>query len=483
MSESPDPTRAELGPGEAILKVETGIRGLDEILCGGLPVGRTTLLSGGPGTGKTLLATEFLYRGATAGAPGVLVSFEEPVGQVRANAAAVGMDLASLEEGGALRVVHAPTPHGAVRAGEFDIHGFLATLEGHIAHIDARRVVIDAIDVLMRIFADPEREREQLYLFPEWVRDRGLTVILTAKSGDEAQLVYPFLDYMADCVILLDQRMERQVRTRRLTVVKYRGSGFLPNESPYVLSPEGVVLMPVSMMSLQQPERHERISSGSEALDALLGGGYFRGSCVLIGGPSGSGKSTLGCLFSAAACRRGERVLYVSFEESVATLTREMCSVGVDLETPAQDGEFRVHAAVPESAGTEEHLLRILRTMEAWAPRHVVVDAISACERMGSQDAAFDFCVHLLTACRARGITCVYTHQSSAATTALRIAGHALSSLFDALIVLTYHDDGRELTRRLLIVKSRGGAHSMRHQEFAITAEGIVFADAGQEGE
>ncbi|NLF30281.1 MAG: circadian clock protein KaiC [Planctomycetes bacterium] len=462
-------------PGRPIEKVPTGIAGLDEVLLGGLPVGRTTLVGGGPGTGKTVLALEFLHRGALAGAPGVFVSFEERVNDLRANAGAMGMELSPLEAAGKLRLVHAAVPHDAVYAGQFDIQGLLAMLEGHTAAVGAGRLVIDAIDVLMRVFGDPDRERQELHILHQWLRDRGLTALLTAKAGGEGMRTYPFLDFMADCVLLLDQRIERQVRTRRLNVVKYRGSGFLSNEYPYVLSERGIVVMPISSASLRQAVVAERVSSGDAAFDALLGGGFQRGSCILLAGPSGAGKTTLAGIFVQAACRRGEGVLYVSFEEAATTLTGNLRSVGIDVQTPADAGMLQIVTALPEAMGVEQHLLRVYDAIESSDPRHIVIDAISACRRMGSEQAAFDFCARLVTTCKQRGITCLYTNQTSDPRDVVELTGLGLSSLVDTLIALPFHDDGQRLRRRMVVIKSRGSAHSTGYQDFAITDNGPVF--------
>ena len=233
--------------------------------------------------------------------PRPLQEGSERADDLRANAAAMGMDLAALEAAGTLRSVFAPVPHGAVRTGDFEIRGLLAILDGHTRQIGAQRLVLDAIDVLMRIFGYPHREHEELYVLNDWLRERGFTTILTVKSDRETGQAYPFLDCMADCVLLLDQRIDRQVRTRRLNVVKYRGSAFLSNEYPYVLSPRGVVLMPVSSASLEQKTVGRRVSSGSDALDAILGGGYFQGSCILLSGPSSAGSGATPSR-SASAC-------------------------------------------------------------------------------------------------------------------------------------------------------------------------------------
>lgn len=469
----------------SIAKTRTGIRGLDTILYGGLPAGRTTLLSGGPGAGKTVLAMEILYRGALAGEPGVFVSFEEQSEEIRANAAAMGMDIAALEGAGKLKVLHADVPHGAIRAGEFNIKGLLAIIEGLTRAIGARRIVMDALDVLMRIFGDPEREREEMYLLNDWLRQRGMTVFLTVKANPAGEQIYPFLDFMADCVLYLDQRMQWQVRTRRLNVLKYRGSDFMGNEHPYVLSSSGVVLMPISSISLAYPSTGGRISSGNDELDAVLDGGFRRGTCILLAGASGTGKTTLACTMVRSACAQGEKALYVSFEESPEALQDEMLSAGIDLRPVLEEGSLSILSAMPESAGVEHHLLNIFDTIEAFAPKHVIVDAISACRRMGSEMAAFDFLVRLLTFCRVRGVTCFFTNQTAEAEQALEISGIGISSLVDTLLVLRYVDDGRRITRRLLVIKSRGAQHSMQYHGFSINGDGLKLdfqANAGGAG-
>ncbi len=480
MPDDPGSNYAATSVGAPLRKVATGVAGLDIILDGGLPMGRTTVVCGGPGAGKTVLTMEFLFRGAEAGSPGVFLSFEESAEDLRANAASMGMDLGALEAAGMLRVVHAAVPHGAVRSGQFDIQGMLAILDGHTREIDAGFVVIDAIDVLMRVFGDPEKEREELYVFHDWLRQRGLTALLTVKAGPGPRQVYPFLDYMADCVLLLDQRMHEQVRTRRLKVVKYRGSRFLGNEHPFVLSGDGMVLLPLAVATLDREADGEHVSSGSEAFDRRLGGGYLRGSCIVLAGPAGVGKTTLACLFAQAACRRGEKVLYVGLEEAAPTVVRGMAGVGIDLAGHVDDKTLEFLTTIPESRGIEEHLVEILRRIETFEPRHLIVDAISACERMGSRGAAFDFCVRLLTACRQQGITCLYINQVGEAADILRITGMNISSLVDTLVAMSYQDDGTRLSRRLLVVKSRGAKHSMAYHPYAVTDRGIEFLDAAE---
>ena len=460
-------------PGASIPKTPTRIRGLDDILAGGLPVGRITLFSGGPGAGKTGLSVEFLYRCAASGEPGVLVSFEERAEGLHANAAAMGMDTRDLEAAGRFKIVHAAIPRHAVASGDFDIQGLLAVLDGHARSIEATCIVIDAIDALMRVFGDPEREREELHALLDWFRTRGLTAVLTAKSDPSGRQIYPFLDYMADCVLYLDQRFEGQVRTRRLQVIKYRGSGFLPNEHPYIIGRGGFVFMPVSSTSLTNKALGEPISSGNESLDAILGGGYLRGACVLLSGASGTGKTTLACTFVRRACRNDERVLFIGLEQSEEALVAEMRSVGLDLTAHLKAGRLTILTAMPESAGVEFHLARFLDALADIRPRHLVVDAVSACRRMGSDKAAFEFLVRLLTACKDRGVTCFCTNQVADHLCPTEVGGIEIASLMDALIALKYAAGEREIRRRLLVIKSRGAAHSMRHHEMIISDAGV----------
>jgi circadian clock protein KaiC len=457
-------------------KAPTGIRGLDDVLLGGVPAGRTTLLTGGPGTGKTVVGVEFAYRGALAGEPAVVVSFEERADALRQNAATMGFDLAALEAAGALRVIDLELPTAAVRSGDFDISGLLAILGTQVEEIEARRILVDAIDQVVGRFVDAERERDQLTELQRWLRDRRLTALLTLKAAPGGELTYPHLAFLTDCVLHLDQRMEDQVRTRRLRVLKYRGSGFLSNEYPYVVTPNGVVVMPVSMIELEQPPPEARISSGDAVLDELLAGGFRAGTAVLIAGPTGAGKTTLASLFARAACSRAEPVLYVSFEEAEVSLMRTVRSAGIDLGSAVEDGCLRIHAAMPEGRGVEEHLLAIVSALEEHHARHLVVDAISACRRIGSSRAAFDFLVRLMAEARRRHVTCIFTNQTPQLDEAHRIANVGISSLIDTVLVIRYVTRDGAFQRRLQVLKSRGSAHSNHFHRLDITDGGIVLS-------
>jgi circadian clock protein KaiC len=472
MKESVIAAQAEAGCRTAIAKLATDIRGLDCILEGGLPQGRTTIVNGGPGTGKTVLAMEFLYRGAMTGEPGVFLSFEERVEDLRANAAAMGMDLAALEKTGRLKVVHAEIPLDAVQSGDFTIQGLLAILQAHTRTLKAKRVALDAVDVLTRIFRDPQREREEMHVLHQWLIEHGVTTVLTVKQIGETP-EYPFFEFMADCVLRLDQRMAGQVRTRRLCVLKYRGSHFLSNEHPYVISRTGIVLMPVSSMTMARSFSAERVSAGNETLNGILNGGYPRGSCILIAGPSGVGKTSLACTFAREACRRGENTLYVSYETSQPSLCAEMLGAGIDLKAALDAGKLRILGVFPESKPVEEHLLQIMDAIDTCAVRHLVLDAVSACERMGSEQGAFDFLVRLIAICKSREITCLLTNQTTDQVPITSLSGMGIASLVDTLIGLRYADDGWNLRRRLVVVKSRGTPHSPAYHDLAITDQGV----------
>jgi circadian clock protein KaiC len=463
--------------------VQTQISGLDEVLEGGFPRGRTTLASGGPGSGKTVLGLEFLCAGALTGEPGVFVTFEERAKAVRQNALAMGWDLAALEKAGKVAIIEARLFGEAVVAGDFDIQGLLAIVGGHIKRLRAKRVVMDALDVLLRVFSDPQRERNELYRLHEWLIDRGLTNFLTAKAHRDglATAQYEFLDFMADCVIRLDHRVIGQVATRRLRVIKYRGSGFGTNEYPYVIGERGIVLFPLTNAELAHQPLGSKVSSGLPGLDAMLDGGYRRASCVLVTGTSGTGKTTLASTFVQAACRRGERALYLSFEESREAMVTAMLSAGIDLRPALRARKLMVQTGLPEAMGSDDHLIRALEAIDTFKPNHVTLDAVSACVRMGSEQAAFDYLMRLVSILKERGISCIMTNQTTGVEgSEEELSGIGFSSVVDAVIQLRFVETDQEIDRQMLIVKSRGSSHSNRRRPFAITSRGIEFPDSPQ---
>lgn len=456
-------------------KLPTGVAGLDEILHGGLPLARTTLLVGGPGSGKTVLSLEILYRAAKSGHPGIFISFEESAVAVRTNALSMGWDLEALERAGRLVLIHPQIDYRAIRAGEFNIKGLQAILAGHADHIGAELVVIDAVDALMRVFESDSYRDDELYSFYYWLLEREFTTVMTLKARSTRPIEpnYPFLDFLADCVLVLDQRVYEQVATRRLRVTKFRGSGYGSNECPFVISPEGIILMPIASIELMHQAFGSPRSSGHETLDRMLDGGYRRGATALIAGPTGSGKTTIACTFALGAAQRGERTLYVSFEEGRESLLHAMKSPGIDLLPLIESGALEILTAMPESLGVEDHLLRILQVMDRFRPEHLIVDAISASVRMGSDAAAFDFLVRLLSACRERGVTCIFLNQTPRGAAADHITGIGVSSLIDTVLVLDYAVKGGELCRSIFVLKSRGARHSHRVQQLTISDNGI----------
>lgn len=477
-SPNPDPSSTASSIRD-LTKLTTHIPGLDRIFRGGLPEGRMTTLTGGPGSGKTMLALEILYRSVQSGKPGIFVSFEENDSLIRGNALSLGWDLAALEDAGQLAVIHPVIDHKVLKSGDFNIEAMVAVLAGKAQEIGARCIVIDGMDMLLRYFEEPQRQHDEFLLLYEWLQTRKMTSILTVKLQQSFQVVekYEFLDYLADCLIYLDQRVTGQVMTRRMRIIKYRGSGYSSNEHPFIITPEGCVLMPVTATALTHKALGAAVPAGLDQLDRILGGGYRQGSSVLISGPTGSGKTSFASLFAQTACRRGDRVQYVSFEESPETLMEGMRSMKIDLAPHVQDGTLRFLTAMPEALGVEEHLYRIFRSMDAFQPTHHIVDAVSAAVRMGSEKAAFDFMVRLMDECKGRGITCIYTNQTSSRTPVDEISGIGISSLIDTAVVLDYDRRGDEFGRSLLVLKSRGASHSHRIHPFRMSSDGLLLVE------
>ena len=461
-------------------KVATGIIGLDDVLHGGFPAGRTTLVSGGPGTGKSIIGMEFLYRSAVSGEPGIFVTFEERAEAVRENALSLSWDLASLEKEDNFFLFGAHVDPQAAISGDFNVKGLLAILEGKVKSLGARRMVIDAVDVLMRIFDNPARERSELYTLHDWLNEHEMTALLTMKTYESMDTGsrYEFLDYMADCVIQLDHRAVEQVPTRRLRVIKYRGSDYMHNECPFVITDNGISILPISTVELQHKALGPKVSTGNPRLDSIMDGGYRRASTILISGTAGTGKTTLANTFVAAACERGEKVLNINFEESQEAMVSGMLSPGIDLRPALRDGKLRVMTAMPEAMGAEEHLFQALRAMDAFQPDHVIVDAMSSCRRMGTKQSAYEYLTRLTNAGKERGITMILTNQTAGFLNEHEITSLDMSSIIDTVIFLRFIDIGGEINRMLMILKSRGQKSSRQYREFVITDHGIDVLDA-----
>jgi circadian clock protein KaiC len=462
-------------PGQTLAKAPTHIQGLDEILEGGLPRGRTSVVSGGPGSGKTLLGVEFLYRGTLAGEPGIFVGFEEPLEHLRQNAATLGWDLAGAEENHLLALVDGRIRPGTLISGDFSLKGLLASISGMTRDMGAKRIVIDALEVVLRLYDSPRQVRNELHFFNDWLRSEGLTAILTIRppvSGSVASF-QDFFDSMGDCVLRMDARVENQLSKRRIRVVKYRGSGFGTNEYPYVITGKGLHIAPISTVELRHKALGEKMSTGVDRLDEMLEGGYRRASCVLFAGLPGAGKTMLASTFANAACGRDERVLYVGYEESEPEVIGNMQGVGLHLRPHIESNRLQFLTVMPEAMGPEEHLMRVMTRINTFDPHHLIVDAISACVRMGGKQVAFDFLVRLINACKERGITVILLNQLSGATSHMEISGNDISSIIDTVLFLSYVEGAGEINRIIQVLKARGSGHSNQRQEFVITGVGI----------
>lgn len=457
-----------------IKKIATKIKGLDKILHGGIPNHRTTLIVGGPGTGKTIFGIELLYLNAKESIPGIFISFEEQKKSILMNAYTFGWDLIQLEQENKLKIIDGTLSSDTIIAGEFDLNGFLAIIEKQAKTIGASLIVIDAIDVILRLMNDPNKERNELRKLHRWLKNHEMTAIITMKNQDgEKTSRYTFLEYMTDCVIYLTQRVFEQVTTKRLHIAKYRGSSFGNNEYPYIIDKKGIVLVPITNTSLSYSAPSSVTSFGISKLDRALDGGVRKGSAVIISGPSGSGKTTLLSTFARSAAKRGEKVLYISFEESEESLIDCMKKAGIDLHPFIESHLLSIASIMPESTGVEYHLIDILRLINEFQPDHIIVEAISSCKRMGSFHSAFDFLVRLIHSCKEKSITCLLSNQNSAKSRRQDDLEIDISSIVDTQLVLRYvYADGK-MKRAFLIHKSRGMNHSNKYWEYQINGDGV----------
>ncbi|HXW10562.1 MAG TPA: circadian clock protein KaiC [Steroidobacteraceae bacterium] len=460
-------------------KAPTGIDGLDEILSGGFPAGRPTLVCGSAGCGKTLLSMEFLVRGALEfDEPGAYISFEETEAELAQNVASLGFDVDALVEQGKLAFDHVKVERQEIEeTGAYDLDGLFVRLGLAIDSVGARRVVLDTIESLFSGFSDAAVLRAELRRLFGWLKERGVTAVITGERGDGVLTRQGLEEYVSDCVILLDHRVLDQVSTRRLRVVKYRGTAHGTNEYPFLIDESGITVLPVTSLGLKHRASTERISTGIPRLDAMLGGqGYYRGSSILVSGTAGAGKTSLAAHFAAAVCARGERCLYLAFEESPDQIVRNMRSIGVDLGEPAAKGLLRLEASRPTYQGLEMHLSQIHRLVAQFDPHAVVIDPVS---NLSSAGAVLDATATLLRAIdflKSRGTTALLTNLTNV-NAALESTDIGISSLIDTWIVLRDIEAGGERNRGLYVIKSRGMAHSNQIREFLITSEGIDLQD------
>ena len=459
-------------------KAPTGISGFDDVTFGGLPVGRPTLVCGGAGCGKTLFAVTFLVNGATQfGEPGVFMSFEERAQDLAANVASLGYDLDGLVSEGKLAIDHVRVERSEIEeTGEYDLEGLFIRLGHAVDTIGAKRVVLDTIETLFASLSDAAILRAELRRLFGWLKDRGLTTVITGERGDGGLTRQGLEEYVSDCVILLDNRVEEQVTTRRLRVVKYRGSAHGTNEYPFLIDEEGISVLPVTSAELNYGVSDDIVHTGIEGLDAMLSrGGFFRGSSVLISGVAGTGKTTISSFIVDAACSRGERVMSFVFEESGAQICRNARSVGLDLARHVESGLLRFEAARPSLHGLETHLARMHRDIVRFKPSLVVIDPVSALS--GPPNELQATLLRMVDMLKSRDITAVFTTLNSEGGFDER-SDLGLSSLMDAWIKLKDNEANGERTRTLYVIKARGMSHSNQVREFQMSASGVRLVDA-----
>jgi circadian clock protein KaiC len=468
----------------ALPKSATGIAGFDDILLGGIPTARPTLICGAAGCGKTLFAITFLVNGAIRfGETGVFMSFEERAEDLAANVASLGYDLDGLLEAGKLAVDHVRVERSEIEeTGQYDLEGLFVRLGYAVDSVGAKRIVLDTIESLFSGFTDTAILRAELRRLFAWIKERGLTAIITGERGNGLLTRHGLEEYISDCVILLDNRVIDQISTRRLRVVKYRGSAHGTNEYPFLIDDAGISVLPVTSSGIDRPVSNEIISTGIAGLDAMLrNGGLYRGSSILLSGVAGTGKTTIGSHFINAACRRGERCMFFVFEEGAEEICRNVLSVGIDLRRWVDAGLLRFEAARPSLYGLEMHLARMHRDVQEFRPSVVVIDPISAFR--GPVAEVHATLLRMVDLLKSAGITGLFT---SLRTTGSLNDGtdQALSSLMDSWIKLMDIEANGERNRVLYVIKSRGTSHSNQVREYRMTDAGIELIDPyiGPEG-
>jgi circadian clock protein KaiC len=465
--------------GVSLSKTPTGIRGLDEITFGGLPKGRPTLICGSAGCGKTLLSIEFLVHGITQfNEPGVFMAFEETEEDLRKNVASLGYDLKELSDRKKLVIDYVRIERSEIEeTGEYDLEGLFVRLGYAIDSIGAKRVVLDTIESIFAGLPNPSILRAELRRLFRWLKDKGVTAIVTGERGDGTLTRQGLEEYVSDCVILLDHRTREQISTRRLQIIKYRGSTHGTNEYPFLIDEHGISVLPITSIALEHKASSERISSGVERLDTMLGGkGYYRGTSVLVSGTAGTGKSSLAAHFIDAACRRGEPCVYFATEESPDLIVRNMRSIGIDLGPWVKKGLLRFDATRPTFHGLEMHLLRMHKLVRETNARVVVVDPITSYISLGDTLEVKSMLNRLIDFFKGHQVTAFFTSLTEGGN-ALEQSEVGISSLMDTWILLRHIESNGERNRGIWVLKSRGMAHSNQIREFVFTDHGIELVD------
>jgi circadian clock protein KaiC len=465
-----------------IPKVPTGIKGLDDITGGGLPAGRPTLLSGTPGAGKTLFATEFLVRGALEfDEPGVFMMFEENADELAVNVRSLGFDLKKLAAKKKIILDHVRIERSEIEeTGEYDLEGLFIRLNHAIDSIGAKRVVLDTVEALFAGLPDHAILRAELRRLFRWLKDRGVTALITGEKVDTSITRFGLEEYVADCVITLDHRVDGQISTRRLRVVKYRGSSHGTNEYPFLIGERGISVLPITSLKLEHRVSRERLSTGIPALDEMLGGkGIFRGSSMLVSGSPGTGKSSIGASFVHAACQRGEKALLFAYEESADQIIRNMGSIGMDLEKWIKKGLLQIHSSRPTLQGLEQHLVMMHDMVTAFQPSVVAVDPISNLTLDRDETEVKPTLMRLIDFLKEQKITGVFTSltHGTTAVSSSEDSEVGVSSLMDVWLLLRNHEFNGERNRTLYVLKARGMSHSNQVREFILGDAGIDLVD------
>jgi circadian clock protein KaiC len=466
-----------LSPDAASLrKTPTGMQGFDEITRGGLPLGRTSVIMGGPGSGKTVFALQTLAHGARiCGERGIFVAFEENSRSVIANAASFGWDLSDQDK---LVFMDAGMSPDVVQTGRFDVGALLSGIRTRFAENNATRIVFDSIDVLLALLDDPFTERQELYRIQDWLAANQVTGIITARAGANSAGLsgHSFLEFVADCVVHLGQHVSGAIAYRDLRVGKYRGACVHEGLFPMIIGAAGIEVASPVPTNVDFPAYQERVSTGIERLDTMLEGGFFRGSTVLVSGAPGTAKSTLAAAFAEASARRGERCLYVSFDESAGEIVRNMASIGCDLKTQVESGNLRLHSVQTGSLNAEEHLLGIKALIREYQPSSLVIDPLSAVLKSAASETLMDVPLRLINYTKSQGITMLSTslveNSDSPESTEMDV-----STIADAWIHLSFKVQMGERNRLLTIVKCRGTGHSRQARELILSDDGVSLSD------
>jgi circadian clock protein KaiC len=471
---------------KSLLKTPTGITGMDEITGGGLPKGRPSLICGAAGSGKTLFSIEFIVRGAMQfKEPGVFMAFEEKADELAMNVASLGFDLAKLQKDKLVRIDHVHIDRSEIEeTGEYDLDGLFIRLGHAIDSIGAKRVVLDTIENLFAGLSNQAILRAELRRLFGWLKDKGVTAIITGERGEGTLTRQGLEEYVSDCVILLDNRVSNKITTRLLRIIKYRGSVHGTNEYPFLIDEEGISVLPVTSLLLQNEVSTQRVSTGIPSLDKMLEGkGFFRGSSILISGTAGTGKTSLAAFFANESCRRKERCIYFAFEESPRQIMRNMSSIGINLEAHVKTGLLQMHASRPTLYGIEMHLVAMHKKIKKFKPKTVILDPITNLVSVASVSEVKSMLMRLIDFLQSEQITVLFT-ALTLNTIVNEQTDEGVSSLVDAWLLVRDIEANGERNRGMYIMKSRGMKHSNQVREFVITDKGLDLVDVylGPEG-